>query len=190
MRKIVDWHKVIDMNLVQILNKEAVPEVINIIMEDYNFFLNDVANPKSKLAPELYEDEFKKRLENFRFVDMMDTGVKFISPDMKNFDFSDELDVIENILEGIIGIYVEVDREDYVKAIKMQTYRGEYKDVYLIKYSSTVKSWEKALNKKFDKYPFSNSPPIDIFSRADDFIEKGLDEWISIAIDKSEKELK
>lgn len=189
MRKIEAWQKVIDNNLSDILNREVVPKIIDLVMEDYSFLLNGVADPKSKLAPELYEGEFRSRLEDFRFVEVTIDGVSITNPSMKNFDFSHELDVIENILEGVVGIYVEVSREDYIEATKMQTYRGEYKEVYLIKYTPTVKRWEINLDKKFDRYPFSNTPPIDIFGRANVFVEKNLDGWINNAIDKSEKHL-
>lgn len=190
MEKMGDWSNIINRNLVEILNKDIIPEVINIIMEDYAFSLNGVSDIKSKTAPEWYEDEFRDRLQKFKFVAITADGVKITNPDMKNFDFNDGLETVENILEGIVGRYVEISREDYIKVTKMQTYRGEYKDVYLIKYSPLVKKWEGILDKKLDIYPFSNTPPIDIFSRAEDFVEQGLDYWISVAIDKSEKELK
>jgi len=188
-KKITGWRNVIAKKLVEILEDKAIPKAIELIVEDYRFNLNDVVKPKSLLAPERFEDEFRKRLERFEFISKHENGIKITYPDMENFDFSNELDTIRNILEGIAGHYVEVSRKDYAKATKRQTYRGEYRDVYLIRYTPLVRKWEEILDKKFDVYPFSNIPPIDIFGRAEDFIEKNLDNWIDEAVSIAEKEI-
>jgi len=190
-KKIVgDSTKQLEKSLIKILEETAVPMVKEIILKDYDNLLNDVANPKSLLAPERYMDEFEKRLNQFYFVRKTAKGVRFVSPDMENFNFRGILGPIETILEGLSGKYVEVELEDYRKATKKQTYRGEYRKVYLIKYSSEVKKWEKTLNKKFDEYAFSNTPPIDIFGSAEEFVKDDLDTWIEEAIIEAQREIK
>ena len=160
------------------------------IIEDYDFNLNDIANPKSKLAPENFESEFIRRLEDFNFIEETEKGIRVVCPNIDNFDFRGELRTIENILEGIAGVYVEVEREDYVKATKKQTYQGRSDEVFLVRYTGEVRKWEKILDKKFERYPFSNTPPVDIFNRADRYIDDNLDGLINDAINKSKRGFK
>lgn len=182
-KKITRWQNTVDKKLVEILEVEAIPKVIELVMEDYRANLFGIAKSKSLLAPEKFEDEFRRRLEGFDFIDKG-------TPDMVSFDFSGELESIQTILEGISGKYVEVERKDYTKATKKQTYRGEYKNVYLMRYTVEVRKWEKILDKKFDVYPFSNISSIDIFGRAEKFVTDNFDNWIDEAIEKSEKGFK
>jgi len=190
-KKIKNWTKEINNNLVDILEREAIPAAREIIMEDYNFNLNDMANPKSKLAPERFQDEFRNRLYDFEYIGKTSKGgIKIICPETSNFDFGGGLKTIENILEGIVGIYVEVERAEYVKATKMQTYRGRRDEMFLIKYTAEVRKWEKILDRKFERYPFSNFPPVDIFTRSCQYIEDNLDAWIDDAINKSKRGIK
>lgn len=186
-KEIKKWTEDIRKNLVVILMETAVPRLKELILEDYDFNLNDIANPNSKLAPENYLDEFSKRLDGFEYIDPEFKGFRFITPDMHNFDFAGELETIESILEGIVGRYVEVEHEDYVKATNKKTYRGERKEVYLVKYTRHVRDWEKDIDKKFEEYAFSNAPPIDIFSRANEFVEENMDDWITESINKFKK---
>lgn len=180
--------KKLESEIMLVLEEEAIPRIKELILEDYDFNLNDVANPKSKLAPEKYMDEFIKRLDDFEYLDETARGVVLKTPDMENFDFRDGLEPILTVLEGLAGRYVEVEQEDYKRVTGRQTYRGERKEVYLIKYNNQVRDWEKDLDKKFEEYAFSNSPPIDIFERADEFVDDNMSMWLDEAIKKSQKE--
>lgn len=180
----------INKNIIDIVESDTIPTVIDLIMDDYDFYLNDVSNPKSKLAPERYMDEFKERLEQFEYIVEDTKVIKIVLPDIENFDFKDGLEPIQNILEGIIGIYVEVERSDYIQATKKYTYRGKYLEVYLIRYTGEVRKWEKTLDKKFEKYPFSNTPPVDVFGRACEYVDGNLNTWIDTAINESKREVR
>ena len=163
-----------------------------VILEDYDLMLNGVSNPKSKIAPERLMSEFADRLDDFEFVEKTGDVIKITTPNMENFPFYGKIRPLENILEGLAGKYVEVDGRDYRRASGKLTYRGRHirTDVtYLFKYNKEVVEWERALSKRFDIYPFSNTPPIDIFGRADIFIEDNLDKFIDDVIEKSEKKL-
>jgi hypothetical protein len=187
-KKTIRWGRELRSKLVDILEEDAIPRIKDIIMEDYDFNLNDIANPKSKLAPDNYAGEFLKRLDDFDYIDLTAKGVRLTTPDMENFDFRDGLEPVETILEGMIGRYVEVEHDDYQRVTGRSTYRGKRMDVYLIKYTNEVRDWEKDLDKKFEEYAFSNSPPIDIFERAEIFVNENMEKWIDDAIKKSQKE--
>lgn len=190
-KKIKNWTKEINNNLIYILREEAISTAKEIIMEDYDFSLNDVSSPKSKLAPENFMDEFRGRLDDFEYIGKTPRGgLKVICPDMNNFDFRGSLNTIKNILEGIVGTYVEVERKDYVQATKKETYQGRRDEVFLVRYTAEVRKWEKMLDKKFEPYAFSNTPPIDIFARSCQYIEENLDGWIDDAINESKRGIK
>jgi len=187
-KKTYEWGRALQRVIMEILNEEAVPRVKAIILEDYDFNLKDISNPKSKLAPENYFSEFTKRLDLFDYVVKKSDGVKIVTPDMDNFSFKNGLESLQTVLEGLVGRYVEVDYKDYVGATKQQTYQGKKDVVYLVKYTPEVRNWERDLKKKFEEYAFSNTPPIDIFGRADEFVSDNIDKWIDKAIEKSQKE--
>lgn len=189
-KKTITWGRKLQDKLVFVLENNAIPRIKDIILEDYDFNLNDVANPKSKLAPDGYVGEFTKRLNSFDYLDKTSKGVKLITPDMENFDFRDGLEVVETVLEGLVGRYIEVEHDDYQRATGRSTYRGKRAEVYLIKYNNEVRDWEKDLDKKFEEYAFSNTPPIDIFARAEIFVNENMERWIEEAVEKSQKEFK
>ena len=124
-------------------------------------------------------------------------GIILHIPDMETFDFSDGLEVVETMLEGTSGTYVEINEQDYLHAfgrkpkfIKAVDDRVSSKDrVFLVRYTGNVRRAEKSLNKRFVKYPFSNSPPIDILEKGNSYVKDELDKRIDIVIQKSTKEV-
>jgi len=134
-----------------------------------------------------------RRVEAFNFIEATNGNVKFTTPDSKNFDFSGSLRVLETILEGVIGVYVEVDEDQYKalygkKNIPIDPLDASVssKDrIYLLKYNAFIKSKEKELKTKFVRYPFSNTPPIDIFASVDKYVSNNLSLWISEGIDSA-----
>jgi hypothetical protein len=194
-RKIEDWSdKVYINNFIELLEKECIPRIKDIILEDYGFSLLDIADPKSRLAPERFLSEFQNRLEDFEYIRIVSRskrGVRkivFSVPDMENFDFSGKLRTIENTLEGMVGKYVEISKEDFLKATGRKHLGPD--DPFLEKRTAKVRGWEKKLDRRFPDYAFSNMSPIDIFSRAEQFYDENIDRWSEMAEKKSNKELK
>lgn len=186
------YNKALQKKIVEVFGEEAVPKIIDIIMEEYDLSLNGVANPKSKLAPEQLMDEFNNRLLDFNYIGKQTGKVSLIIPDIENFPFHGKLRPIQNILEGMTGRYVEVDGRDYRQATGKQTYRGKYirKDVVYLFKQREARPWERIVKKKFDIYVFSNTPPIDIFGHAQIFVEDNMDKWINEAIIQSQRGIK
>ena len=61
--------------------------------------------------------------------------------------------------------------------------------VFLVRYTVSVRNTEKGLNKRFIRYPFSNTQPVDILEAGNLFVSDNLDLWINNAIEKSNKEV-
>lgn len=124
-------------------------------------------------------------------------GITMNVPDMETFNFSNGLEIVETMLEGVAGTYVEIDEQDYLyifgkksKFIKAVDDRVLPKDrVFLVRYTGNVRRAEKNLNKRFVKYPFSNSSPIDIVEKANTYVKGELDKCIDNIIQKSIKEV-
>lgn len=168
-------------------------EIIDIILIDYDIEL-EVSDRRSKTAPHLYRDDFIDRLQEFEYTEVNRLTVNLIIPDMENFDFKGRLRVVETILEGTAGAHVEINAEDYEKIYNRRPINLEPLDkslpkrdlFYIIRYTSDVQRRERdILKKKLVPYPFSNTPPIDIFSTADKYVDDNLDDWIDEAVDKA-----
>ena len=178
------------------LKAKAVPKVIDMIMGSYDDNLNTAVIPKeSKANPEDYRELFYDRLENFVFLEVTSGNITFNVPSNDTFDFSGRLNILKSIIEGTTGIYVEVAGEDYQAVFGKKPISQDPLDsslpikdrVYLLRYNSFIKTKEQELKKQFVKYPFSNTPPIDIFSKANDYVENNLTSWINEIIEEAQK---
>lgn len=177
-------------NLNTILMEQAIPEIKDIIYDDYNRYLvNRVTNRKSKARPEDYLEDFMIAVEEFEYLIYNDDGITVETPDMENFKFTGRLKAIEQILNGISGIYFEVDEESYVSMFGKKPTNEDPVDnevakkdrFYIVRHSKIPRAYKN----KFIKYPFSNTPPIDIFSGASKYVDEMLDEWIDKALDSA-----
>jgi hypothetical protein len=177
--------------------KEAMERIKAIILEKYDDELVDVVTDRdSKTNPNLYRDEFSKRLDNFEYIDDLSNTVSLQLPTMETFDFSGRLRIIEHIMEGLSGTYVEVNEEDYIKIFgkrpinedPLDEYIPPKERIYLLRYDKRMRQAEQDLEKKFVRYPFSNSPPIRILDVAEKFVDDNIDTWIKEALEEAQRE--
>ena len=179
---------------------EAKEGIIDAVMREYDSSLT-ISDRNSKSNPEFYRDEFEERLENFGYIEESGDTIKFTVPTMENFDFSGRLKVIEQIMEGSAGKYVEVNTEDYEKMFGKKVLSRETLDtsvskkdlIYLMRYNSKVRNAELTTFGRRNylvKYPFSNTPPIKILDEAESFIDENMDKWVKEAVNKATKKFK
>lgn len=191
-----DMNKLIQQKLNQkfIMASELVKEAI---MAEYDEELVDVVTDRnSKTNPNLYREEFTERLEEFEYIEQSGDSLSIKVPDMETFDFSGRLRVIEAIMEGMAGIYVEVNKEDYqsifgkrpINEDPLDEYVPPKERIFLVRYTSKIKQAEKNLNKKFVRYPFSNTPPIKILNQGERFVDDNMNGWIEEALEEAQKE--
>lgn len=178
--------------------EEIATEIKQLIIDEYDDkFTAIVTSSKSKINYDMYRTEFISRLEELEFI--YDEGGRIVLsvPDMELFDFSDGLEVVKIMLEGTSGIYIEVDEKEYATILGRKPNLSHAIDkrmspkerVYLLRYTGSVKRAEKELNKRFNKFAFSNTPPIDILSTCNEFVEENIDKWIDEAIKSNGKEI-
>jgi len=178
-------------------------DVVAMIMDDYDARLVvDDRNSKTNPQDPKYRDEFENRLMNFDFINMVSDRISFKLPDMETFDFrGNTMKVIEQILEGTAGIYVEVSEEDYEKMFgkkiiskdPLDTSVPKKERVYLMRYSNIVRAAERntfGRNNYLTKYPFSNTPPIPVLDAADIYVRNNMDRWVEDAINDVVKKIK
>ena len=179
---------------------EAKEGIIDAVMREYDSSLT-ISDRNSKSNPEFYRDEFEERLENFGYIEESGDTIKFTVPTMENFDFSGRLKVIEQIMEGSAGKYVEVNTEDYEKMFGKKVLSRETLDtsvskkdlIYLMRYSPIVRNAELATFGRRNylvRYPFSNTPPILILDEAEKFVDENMNKWVKEAINKATKKFK
>lgn len=180
------------------LMRVAAPQIIDVVMSDYDARLvSAVTDRKSRTRPELYRETFESRLGSFEFIRETEKGIALRTPDMDNFDFSGQLKIVENILNGTAGVYVEVDEEQYIQMYDRQPRRTDLFDqdlpkkqrIYLLRFTMDVRN--RLMNNNIDmvRFPFSNTPSIDIFSSADNMVVDNMGEWIDDIITDSIKDL-
>lgn len=177
--------------------KGVVERIKYAIIEEYDQELVDVVTDRrSKTNPNFYREEFIARLDTFEYVIKDTDGFTINVPDMDTFDFSGRLRVIQAIMEGLPGLYVEMNLEDYISVFERKPVNEDPLDehvtakerIYLVKRTAKVQRAERTLNKKFVKYPFSNTPPIRVLEVAGEYVDRHLDEWIEDALKQSQKE--
>jgi hypothetical protein len=179
---------------------EVIPEYIDSIMDEYDSELvGPVTDRRSKTNPLYYRDEFREALENYNYVTVEGKTTRISLPDMETFPWTiGRLRVIENILEGIIGIYIEVDEEQYVALYTKRPLIEPYdktvarkQRIYLLKFNSNLnRLWATKFPKDRPvRYPFSNMPSIDIFSGPNTMFVEELQEWLPRVINKKSKEI-
>jgi len=200
MKAVKKFQKLVEKEIVKVFSS-AEDEVKEAIMTSYRTELV-VSDRNSKTNPqlEMYIEEMLSRLDEFEYVQEGEEGkIMFVVPDMENFDFSGpKMRVIEQILEGTVGVYVEVNAEDYEKMFGKRILAREPLDasvsrkeiIYLMRYNSIVRNAERnAFGRRgyLIRYPFSNTPPIRIFDSADKFVDENIDDWIEEALKSATK---
>ena len=185
-------------HLITAIKNTAVPKIKESIISDYNMMLNGrVTDRRSRTAPEDYMDDFVSRLENFNYIKSDDIVVTLVVPDLNNFDFSGRLRVVKDILEGTAGSYVELDMDQLEQIYKKKPITVEYVDPFLpqkerlVKLRKTIDVINRLRSNRIEivDYPFSNTPPIDIFSNTKEYVEKDLlSNLINSAIGAAKKE--
>jgi hypothetical protein len=178
-----------------------VPNFKDLILTGFDGLSDRITDPNSNTDPALFRKIFQESLDAFKFIgEHPTTGVRIILPDLLNFDFNG-MKIIERILEGTPGTYVEVSHDDLEKITGKTTINADpidstvprKKRVYIIQYTPSLKNKEKTvLSRELIKFPFSNVPPLEdeVFGAADEYYEENIDAWIDEANEKSTRLIK
>lgn len=198
-KKVDNINKVIQETYVFNLEIYYIPKIQDIILQEYDIELTGrVTNRKARTNPIYYREEFAEALVNFEWIDIKGEATKLTVPGISTFNWDQgRLRIIENILEGSIGVFVEVDEEQYVAMYDKRPIIQPFdktvprrERIYIVKLTGDVRRrWRTAYpNKAVVRYPFSNQPPIDIFGPADKYVEENIKGWIDEAVKESLKE--
>jgi len=176
---------------------EASEKIKEALLDKYDAELLDtVTDRNSKTNPNLYRDDFIQRLNAFSYVSGSGDSLSIKVPDMETFDFSGRMRVIQTIMEGVVGIFVEMTAKEYKDVFNHPPLLQDSLDdtastseiIYLVKDSQIVRKYEKEHKKKFVPYRFSNTPPIDILDEGSKFVDANINTWISEALEEAQKE--
>lgn len=198
-KKVKSIDKSVVKNFVRIFELDYIPQIKEAILTDYdNELVALVTDRNSRTNPLYYRDEFKTALDNFEYLSVNSGKVKLTIPDIENFNWGQgRLRIIRNILEGTLGVYVEVDENQYVAMYDKRPQIAPYdktvparERIYLLRYTADLRNREIATFARpvLVRYPFSNTPPIDIFNRAEDLVNENLGKWMADIIGDSIKE--
>lgn len=182
------------------LEREAIPSYIESVMLEYDTELvGMVTDRRSRTNPSIYREEFEEALENFNYILVGNNTTTIELPDMETFPWgSGRLRVIQNILEGIIGNFIEVDEEQYVALHDKKPIIEPYdktvprkQRIYLLKWNSNSnRRWNEVFPKNQPvRYPFSNMASIDLFSLPSMEFKRNIVEWMPGLIRRKIKEM-
>jgi hypothetical protein len=175
----------------------ATEKIKEAMIAQYDEELVDVVTDReSRTNPNFYRDDFIERLEEFSYIEENGDTLTLKIPDMETFDFSGRMRVIQAIMEGLPGLYVEMDSDEYKAAFGKPPINQEPLDeyvppkerIYLVRYSNVVRKAEKDRKKKFIKYPFSNTPPIRVLEQGAKFVDENMSEWIEDALEEANRQ--
>jgi hypothetical protein len=182
------------------LVKIYVPQIREVIMQNYDVELvGRVTDRNSRTNPIYYREEFEEALDNFNWLEI---GMKYtilVVPDNEIFPWNTgRLRILQNIVEGTIGNYVEVDEEQYVALYKKQPVLALAYDktvprkerIYLLRYTPALQRREREVfsARVLVRFPFSNTPAIRLFEPAIEFAEENGSGWVSDITKKATKE--
>lgn len=200
-RKNVDkFNKIIQDTYIFNLETYYIPTIQNIILQEYDVELTGrVTNRRARTNPIFYREEFEAALMDFEWIEISGAGTKLMTPETNTFNWNQgRLRIIENILEGSVGVFVEVDEEQYVAMYGKRPIIQPFdkavprkERIYILKLTGDIRRrWRIAFPKNdIVRYPFSNQPPVDIFSEANIYVQENIKSWIDGAIKESQKEI-
>jgi len=175
----------------------VVDRIKDLITDTYDKELSDVVSDQnSKTHPKLYIKDFTDRLDDFDYLNISNNEISIRTPDEDNFNFSGKLRIIEVIMNGLSGTYVEMDDNEFMLVFGKAPVTADIVEdssdssrIYLVKYDDVVKSREEALGKKFTVFPFSNTPPINIFEAGDKLLNDNINKWIEESIEEAKSDI-
>jgi hypothetical protein len=177
--------------------KKAAEKIKEAIIAEYDEELVDVVTDRnSKTNPNFYREEFIERLNQFEYIEQTGEAVSINVPTMETFDFSGRMSVIETIMEGVAGTYIELNEVDYKEVIgrppipqeSIDKYVSPKERIYLVRLTTALTNKMKDANKKIVRYPFSNTPPIKILEEGERFVDDNMSRWIEEALEEAQKE--
>lgn len=181
--------------------------LIEIYLESYINLLSDTPIPEDSLSnPEFFFEDYKKELNMFTFYDEESISIeefKFRIPTEDTFIFNDRLNFLKLLLNGVAGTYYELPENDYevllykISGDNFKEYilnlpkffnentPQEYR-FYLLNYDDKLyKIISNILQKNLVIFPFSNTPPIDLFSSGINYFEDNVGKIIDTSIKNS-----
>lgn len=185
---------------VENLENYYIPIMQDLILREYDVELTGrVTDRRSRTNPMFYRDEFEQALMDFEWIDVDVGKTTLMVPETETFNWRQgRLTVIENIVEGVIGRFMEVNGEQYVamygKNPAIQPFDKTVprkQRVYTIRITiDGQRRWNTAYAKQgIVEYPFSNQPPVNLFDTANTYADENISKWIEEAIKEVKREI-
>lgn len=190
--------ELIQANIVAVLRREAIPDLIDRIMVGYDK-LSQIANqgPDDPTSPDNWRGDFLRKLEEDLAQTFVVAGdrisVRLGDKDFLGYDPSKQIspDDTEPLhwlvfyIEGLIGDWAFVTPETYTKVTRGGKYEsgwGRFKQGFMVsKGNYEEQGWDRVVPFEEVRHPFSGFSPLDIFAEAlrefnlRPFIQKAVD---------------
>lgn len=185
-----------------LIKNKFIKEVDNIknkIAEDFKDKLLFIDTSKSSINFEKLFEEFKSRLDVFKYIIVEEDEIKLNIPDTDKFDFSGKLELLRLIAEGVVGDYYELPVDKYTELLssklsstlkntlqQLSTFKEgsveDYGFIFVPANTKFIQIIQNVSQYKLSKFPFSNSEPIDVFYPGIKYVKDNIEDWISTAV--------
>lgn len=188
-----------------------ITEIVDIYLDTYQDIFSDLLIDEASLAkPEYFLDDYKKSLTIFSYITNVGSNyIKFKVPSEDTYEFNGRLKFLELLQNGFVGTYYELSINDYNalllrKDLSKKLVEILYSlpgilsedvtmdlDFYLLDEKYNVHEiFQKILGKNLIIFPFSNFPPVDLFSRGEEYFNNSKDRMTPKIIEQAILDLK
>ena len=184
--------------------QSKLPLILKAAEESYTLAFYSVnVDSKSLSNPENFLEDFKDVVSKFKYFAEGDELALHL-PNEDTFDFSGKLSVLKFIVEGIVGNFIELPETDLITILNTLDLRDQIKTILvglpgvegtdiapelrfkLVPLESTLSTiFDSILGKELIKFPFSNTPPIDIFEYLHNYVDYNISSWIEEGVNKA-----
>lgn len=187
-------------------------KIKKVYLNSFSDTLLSLEIPSDSLAnPEFFYEAYSEALDNFTYFTVMSANeIKLRVPDEDNFDYTGRMFFINLLTSGVVGNYLEISSEDYNYLMnstlsdqlkktlqELPGFLGDvdsensYLDFYILDMTIGIHTiLQKILKKDLVVFPFSNTPPIDLFTDGIDFFTSIKDTVTDMIVTKSINDFK
>lgn len=189
--------------------EEEIENIKKLAQDAYDDLLGGgVVDPRSLAHPSIYFGIFVEKLNDFKYIEKKGSDIKLHVPDEENFKFDGDLVVLQ-VVEGVIGNYLELPETELVKVLDSADVSDDVKFELeslpgntdgdtdpglrfrlLKKGSPLADQVERALGKRLIDFPYSNFEPVDLFGDSNDYVKENMSKWVQESINKAQKIIK
>ena len=187
-RELNNFASLFKKKLLLLYETELIPQVKEMIKDNYNEKLMGIVPEGSLGRPEDFYDQFMEKLNEFQFLKEDGANSEFNIPDRETFNFGQDLSFLQHVMEGMTGFYYLIPIGTY--RLLGYTPPDLRQSLYLVREDDPLMDdVRRILGDTFlEPYAFSNSPPINVFEGVEEYVDSVHEDFIERALAEAKNE--